>query len=153
VCSTTGATNNNFLGDCRIDTILPSGDGTYTDGTPSTGTAHYAVVDENPPNTSDYISMDVVDQRDSYTYPDLPPLSASTVHAVQINPFWLKDDAGTRSAATFALNGGGNTTGATVALTTSALFSPQIYETDPDTGTAWTQATVNSAEFGTRVIA
>jgi hypothetical protein len=153
VCNSSGSTNNDFLGDCRIDTILPSGDGTYTDGTPSTGTAHYAVVDENPPNTSDYISMDVVDNRDSYTYPDLPPLSASTVYAVQVNPFWLKDDAGTRSAATFALNGGGNVTGATVALTTSALFSPQIYETNPDTSTAWTQATVNSAEFGTRVIA
>jgi hypothetical protein len=153
ICDLSGSSNNDFLGDCRIDTILPTSDGTYTSGVPSAGTAHYACVDENPPNTSDYISMDVVGNRDSYGFADIPLLSSSAIYGVQINPYWLKDDAGTRTAATFARSGTTNGDGAAVGLGTSAVYNPQIFPNNPATGSAWTQSAINAAEFGTTVTA
>lgn len=153
ICDTSGSSNNDFLGDCRIDTILPNSDGFYTNGTPSTGTAHYACVDENPPNTTDYISMDVVSQRDSYGYPDIAALSSSAIYGVQLNAYWMKDDAGSRSAATFVRSVSTNADGASVSLPSSFTFNTQIFPTDPDTSAAWTQSAINAAEFGTVVTA
>ena len=39
ICDGTGsAPHNTFLGDCRVDTLLPTADGTAQQWTPSTGT-------------------------------------------------------------------------------------------------------------------
>lgn len=152
ICNQSGSTNNDFLGDCRVDSVLPTADGTYADGTPSTGTAHYATVDEATPNTTDYVALDTVGQKDSYNFPDLPTVVSPTVYGVQVNPYWLKDDAGSRTATTFVRSGTTDQDGASVALSTSAVYSPQVYETNPATSTAWTQTTVNAAEFGVKVV-
>lgn len=49
-------------------TILPTGVGTYSAWTPSTGAVHYTLVDEAACNgTTDYVSTTVVNNRDSYT--------------------------------------------------------------------------------------
>lgn len=153
ICNQSGSLNNNFLGDSRIDTIMPTSDGFYTNGIPSTGTAHYACVDEIPPNSTDYIYMDAVGQRDSYGFADIPPLSAATLYGVQAVATWLKDDAGSRSAAIFARSSSTNADGTAAGLSTSQTMVPQIYETDPATSAAWTQSAVNAAEFGTTVTA
>lgn len=153
VCDSSGSANNDFLGDSRIDTIMPTSDGTYTDGTPSTGTAHYACVDEIPPSNTDYVSMGTAGNRDSYGYADVPNLTSSTVFGVQVNAYWSKDDAGTRTAATFARSGSTNADGATVGLPTSDTYASQMFETDPNTSSAWTQSSVNAAQFGTTVVA
>lgn len=150
ICNQSGTVNNDFLGDCRIDTLLPTSDGTYTDGTPSVAGAHYLMVDENPPNTTDYVDMGVVGNRDSYGYPDLTALTNSTVYGVQLNAAALKDDSGTRALATFARSGTTNSDGASYTLSTSQLYASQVFETAPG-GAAWTQTLVNGAEFGTTV--
>lgn len=152
VCNSSGATNNNFLGDCRVDTILPSGDGNYTQFTPSTGTAHYALVDENPPNTTDYNSSATSGNRDSYTFPDLAGLSSQTIYGVQINAAALKDDAGARSLGTMSRLSSTDKDGAGAALSTALVFISEIQETDPASA-AWTESNVNAAEFGVKVTA
>jgi hypothetical protein len=35
ICNTSGSTNNDFLGDIRVDTLYPNADGTYSQWTPS----------------------------------------------------------------------------------------------------------------------
>lgn len=152
ICDNSGASNNSFLGDCRIDTLLPIGDGNYTQFTPSTGTAHYATVDETTPNTTDYNSGANSGDRDSYTFPDLTSLTSQTVYGVQINAAALKSDSGARSLGTMSRSGSTNKDGAGGALSTSQTFISELQETDP-ANNAWTESNVNAAEFGVKVTA
>jgi len=153
ICDTSGSSNNDFLGDCRIDTLLPNGDGNYTQFSPSTGTAHYALVDETTPNTTDYNYSSTAGDRDSYTFPDLAGLVSPTVYGVQIDAYMTKADAGTRTVSTMSRLSGTNKDGATVVLSAgSYAYVSQIQETDPASA-AWTESNVNAAEFGVRVVA
>lgn len=152
ICDTAGSTNNSFLGDVRVDTVLPTGDGNYTAFTPSTGVSHFALVDESTPNTSDYNDGASASDRDSYTFADLPSLSG-TVYGLQINAAILKDDAGARSAGVFARSSATDGDGAGVALSTSQLYISTVFETNPNGSVAWTESTVNAAEFGVLVTA
>lgn len=152
VCDSSGSTNNNFLGDVRIDTLLPTGDGNYTQFTPSTGSSHYALVDESTPNTTDYNSDATSGDRDSYTFPDLTALVSQTVYAVQINAAALKSDSGSRSLGTMSRLSGTDKDGSGAALGTSQVYVREIQETDPASA-AWTEANVNAAEFGVKVTA
>lgn len=154
ICDTSGAApNNDFLGDCRIDTIYPTSDGNYSDYTPSTGTSHFALVDETAPNTTDYNSGGTVGHRDSYGMGDLAALSSQTVYAVQVNAAALKDDAGARSIATMVRSSTTNSDGSGVAISTSQQYVSQIFPLNPNGSVAWTETTVNAMEAGTTVTA
>jgi hypothetical protein len=152
VCDTSGSTNNNFLGDCRIDTLFPNADGNYSQFTPSTGTVHYSLVDESTPNTTDYNYSSTSGDRDSYTFPDLTGLVSQTVYGIQINAAALKSDSGSRSLGTMSRLSGTNKDGTGAALSTSLAYLSEIQETDPASA-AWTEANVNAAEFGVKVTA
>lgn len=151
ICNTSGSTNNDFLGDCRIDTLYPSGAGNYTQFTPSTG-SNYTCVDETTPNTTDYISDATSGDRDSYAFANLTALVSQTVFGVQVSAYAQKSDSGARSLGTMARLTSTDSDGASVALATSYAYISQVYETDPASA-AWTEANVNSAEFGVKVTA
>lgn len=142
---------NDFLGDCRIDTVYPDAEGNYLDLTPSTGTSHYALVDEATPNTTDYNSSSTAGQRDSYGFQSVPALAAQTIYGVQVNVAALKDDAGARSLAPFVRHGGVNGDGSAVALSTSQAYISSIHPVNPSTGAAWTEAQINAMEAGVLV--
>jgi hypothetical protein len=153
VCDQSGSTNNDFLGDVRIDTILPTSDGNYSQFTPSTGSSHYVLVDETAPNTTDYNDGSGVGDRDSYGMGNLSALTSQTVYGVQVNAAILKDDAGAKSAATFVRSSSTNGDGASAALGTSQAYVSQVFETDPNGSIAWTETTVNAMEAGVIVTA
>lgn len=46
-----------LLGPIWVKALPPITDGTYSELTPSTGTDHYAVIDESQPNTADYLAL------------------------------------------------------------------------------------------------
>ena len=148
VCNTSGSVNNNFLGDCIVETIRPNVDGFYTDGTPSSGSSHYEMVDENTPNLTDFVTLAGVGDRDSFGFTNLTPLSSRVVYGVQANAAVAKDDGGTRIVAPFARSGTTDLSGQTKAVAADQLYSSAVFETDPNTGTGWTQSSVNDAEFG-----
>lgn len=153
IWNSSGSSNNNFLGDCRVDTIFPTSDGTYTAFTPSTGSSHYALVDEASVNTSDYNDGASSGDRDSYGMGNLTALTSSTVYGVQVAAAVQKDDAGARSAGTMVRSGSTNSDGAGAALSTSQVFICEIYEQDPNATAAWTESTVNAMEAGVKVTA
>jgi len=153
VLDTTGTSNNDFLGDQRVDTLYPTADGTYSQFTPSTGTTHYTLVDETAPNTTDYVDGTAAGQRDSYQFSDLTALAVQNIAGVQVNAAILKDDAGARSVCTFARSSTTDGDGASVALSTSQLYVSQVYPTNPNGGAAWSESAVNAAEFGVKVTA
>jgi hypothetical protein len=63
-----------------------------------------------------------------------------------------KDDAGARSITAVARSSATNSLGATVSLGNSCPYYLQVFETDPNTSTAWTVRGSNSSEFGWTVI-
>lgn len=153
ICDSAGSTNNDFLGDSRVDTIFPTSDGNYSQFTCSTGSSHFALVDEASVNTSDYNDGGTVNDRDSYGMGNLSALASQTVYGLQVNAACLKDDAGAKSAATFVRSNSTNGDGASAALGTSQSFISQIFETNPDGSVAWTETTVNAMEAGVLVTA
>jgi hypothetical protein len=153
ICNTLGSINNDFLGDCRIDTIMPNADGTYSDGTPSTGSDNYATVDEIPISTADFNTLANNGDRDSYQHGGLPLVTGSLVYGVQVNAAVDKDDSGARSAATFIRSGTVDEDGASVGLSTTYGILRDVYELNPDGNVAWDKTSVDNAEFGVVVTA
>lgn len=67
--------------------ILPSGVGTYSAWTPSTGTTHYTLVDESACNgTTDYVSTAVNGNRDSYAVSLASIPNGSVITGVSLTP-------------------------------------------------------------------
>ena len=152
VVDTTGSINNDFLGDIRVATLLPSGAGSNTTWTPSTG-ANYACVDETLINNdTDYVSTTVVGNIDTYAYADLPA-NTTAVKGVQTNLGIRKDDAGYRQACAVVRSGGTNYPATAVGLSDSYVYQSDMWETDPATGVAWTPTGVNNMEAGAKVTA
>lgn len=155
VCDGTGSTNNDFLGDCRVDAYLPNGNGNSSQLTGSDGnsTDNYLLVDESPPNDdTDYVEHATVGNKDTYAVTDMSH-TPSSIFGIQVLANAKKDDAGARSLATVTRSGGTDNDGATQALSTSYVYYAQIRETDPNTSAAWTKTNLNSAEFGVKVAA
>ncbi|WP_160809574.1 hypothetical protein [Nitrosomonas sp. HPC101] len=146
ILDTTGATNNDFLGDVRIDAIYPSADGNYAEWTPSTGSDHYALVDDATPNTTDYVSDSTVGNKDSFVMGNPPAMAGQLIYGVKVKAMANKDDAGARDLKVGVRSGTTDDLSAAQALSTSWRYYSNIYEVDPATGLAWTPGTVDALE-------
>lgn len=155
ICDTSGATNNNFLGDVRVECLFPNGNGNYSQFTGSDGnsTDNYLLVDETSPNgDTDYVADATVSDKDTYTFTDPTPTSGS-VYGVQITHYSRKTSAGTRSSRSLArLSGTDADNGSDQALATSYTYFSDIRETKPGGG-SWSLSDVANAEFGVEVAA
>lgn len=151
---TSGSVNNDFLGDMRIETLLPSGNGNSSqlDGSDGNTTDNYALVDEATPNSdTDYVESSDVGDKDTYAFGNLSS-TAGTIACVKIMPFAKKTDAGTRTIASIARLSGTEADGTDRFLGGSYQYHEDFRETKPGGG-AWTISDVNSAEFGVKVTA
>lgn len=142
----TGSALNDFLGDSTIEGRLPSGDGTTTDWTPSSGSDHYTLLADSTDATR--VTSTTAGHVDLLTF---DPLSFITgdIHCVMAFATAQLDSLGTRELRLKALSGATTDDGAVqvVGSTSYATFL-EIFDVDPDTTTAWTVAGVNAAEFG-----
>lgn len=75
-------------------TLLPVSDGSNTAFTPSTGTSHFALVDEATCNTTDYNSTNTVGSRDSYNVSLSSIPNGSVVTAISITPCASRNSSG-----------------------------------------------------------
>ena len=153
ICDTTGAANNDFLGDVRVETLYPNGAGTYTEWTPSTG-SNWQNVDDATTHDGDstYNSTATAGNRDLYTLTNLATVTG-TVQGVRGHMKARKDDSNVRELALFSRSSTTETTGATEALGVSYVqYDGAVQETDPATSAAWTIAGVNALQFGQKVI-
>lgn len=146
ILDATGATNNDFLGDVRIDALYPTADGNYTQWTTSTGVDHFALVDDPTPNTTDYVSDGTAGNKDSFVMADPPALASQVIYGVRVKVAAAKDDAGARSLKVGVRSGAVDSLSAAKALSTSQLYYSNIHEVDPATGLAWSPSAVNALE-------
>jgi hypothetical protein len=155
ICDGGGSSNNDFLGDRRVDCFFPSGNGNSSQliGSDGNSVDNYLLVDESAPNgDTDYVQSGTSGDKDTYNFPNMSH-TPSSINGIQICMNAKKDDSGTRSISSVIRSGGTDTNGTTQALSTSYAYYLQISETDPNTSAAWTKAGFDAAEFGQRVAA
>lgn len=154
VLDTSGSANTAQLGDVRVETAFPTGDGANTAWTPSTGVNHYANVDESsgtyPNDDTDYNSDSNAGDRDTYTIGSLSA-NAGQIKAMQVSIDARKDDAGTHTIAPVVRHGGTNYDGTAQAVGATYAYYVQTYEAMPN-GDALTKARVEAAEYGIKLV-
>lgn len=150
LCDQAGSSNNDFLGDVRIDTIYPNASGTHQAWTTSTGTDHASLVDEATPNTTDYLTGSAAGSKETLGLQDLSINGA--ILGVQVNNAVSKTDAGACTIKNLIRSGSTESSGPTYAPSTSYLYSSSIHEADPATGAAWLTAAINALEAGAEVV-
>lgn len=136
-----------WLGDLKIETLYPTGIGTTTTWTPSTGN-NWECVNDPTPNTSDYITSSGVGNVDTYQTGDLVS-TVGAVYGVKLMYYAKKDDVGARSIKGVVRTAGGDHDQAEKGLSTSWAAYGDIIQSNPDGG-SWTIATVNSIEIGVK---
>jgi hypothetical protein len=149
---TGGGSDNDYLGDVRVEAIFPSGNGNSSQflGSDSNSTDNYLLVDEATPNDdTDYVESSTVGDKDTYAYGNLTATSG-TVYGVIPMPYARKTDAGVRSIVSVARLSSTEVDSSAATLSTSYAYLPDIRTTKPGGG-SWTVSDVNSAEFGVKV--
>lgn len=148
-----GASKNDFLGDCLIETRKPSGNGTHSDFVNDAGnsTNNYSHVNETTPDTTTYVQSATLGAKDSYTI--APQTTTGSPVCVQVGHYAEKDDAGSRALAPLMVIGGTDYVGATESGLSQGAYTDQltVIETNPATSADWTNADINAAEWGMTV--
>jgi hypothetical protein len=151
VCDTSGATNNDFLGDCRVDAYYPTSEGTTQSWTPTPSGTHYTTVDEVPVSTTDYVEAVTANAVELFGFNDLvnTPLS---IFGVQVNSCARKTDAGSRAINNTARVAGANYYGPDLTLSDTTNYRLSVFGTNPATSAAWSKDEINATEFGVRLV-
>lgn len=151
VCDGTGGVNDDFRGDCRVESLYPNGNGNSSVlvGSDGNSTDNYLLVDDTTPNDADYVESSTPGDKDTYAYTNLTSASG-TVHGVQMAPRAAKTDAGTRSIVSVARLSATEVDGPVQTLSTTPTWYFDIRQTKPGGG-SWTVSDVNSAEFGVKI--
>ncbi len=137
----TGANNNNWLGDRRCATVLPSANGAVQNWTPNTGTAWSNL--NSVPAGANYITSSTAGDISEFSKSPIPVLTTS-IAAVVIFGNCLKTDAGAAGYRLGMNKAGVVQNGPVINPGTTYSYGRYIMEVDPD-GIAWTRATLDAA--------
>lgn len=140
-----------LLPECRIQPLQPNADGGTLNLTPSTGTSHYAVVDEPTVSSADYLSGSADGEYDLLDCEDISVVPASIL-ALKAVGFASKTDAASRAWNLGVVSNVTTDDGADLSLSNSIGYSEHQFELDPDTSLAWTQSGVNGAQLKPTVV-
>lgn len=154
ILDTSGSQNNSFLGDVRVESILPNGNGNSSDLVGSDGNSvdNYLLVREVPPDgDTTYVESSTVGAEDTYEYGEVLSTSGQ-VFGVQVCMYARKTDAPAQTIAARSRLGTTEVGGADLAEATTYAYLLQIFEDDPD-GSPWTVSSVDAAQFGVQVTA
>jgi hypothetical protein len=148
---TTGAINNDFLGDSRIDPFFPTADST-TQWLPSAGVTNYTNVDDTAPNgDTDYVYSSTPGDIDLYDFGNMP-IGTGEVFGVQVVANARKMDAGTRNLKVKVKSGATTQTSVTLTLSTTYANHIAMFEDSDGAGTVWDKTLVDAAQIGIEVV-
>lgn len=150
VCDSSGTINNDFLGDVSVTTLFPTKAGTSLDFTTSTGTDHFALIDEMPftavPDDTDYV-QGLNGQSESFFFDSLP--LNNNIHGVIPSAFGKVTDAKSRSAQYFAQVDGIKGLGSNKPIKSDVYKARfDTLETEPVNSQPWQSKDINKAQFG-----
>jgi len=156
ICDANDGIHDNYLGDNRVECILPNGA-----GAPATaewvssggGASVFGNVDDNPPDddaTYNYRDAAGLPLKDVWAFPAIASASG-IINGVQINTLCRKDDAGVVSMEHVTRSGGADYNSASFNVPTGGyVYESTVRDQDPNGPINWTVANVNLAEFGYR---
>jgi hypothetical protein len=152
VLDTSGSVNNARLGECRINTLVPTSDASPNNGTRSTGASNFSCVDEAQNNTTDYVDLtNTSGQTELYGMSDLS-VTPTAIYAVRNVVQAQKTDVDALSLSAIIKSNTTTATGTAVVQTNGAyVHTLQIQEVDPDTSAAWTFSGINAMLCGVKV--
>ena len=153
ICDGVGSTNNNFLGECRVETLTPNSDASGN-WTANSGSDLYAMVDGGVIDEVDYIHETVSGNQMLFGSNCLSAnASAGTIQGVMVSCESNPSGEFTKYAKMITQNGSGG------AIQESGNFVPgnraptsdtKIMEADPDSA-SWTSNTVNTFRMGVEI--
>ena len=136
-----------WIGNTKIQAILPTGAGNLTGWTPSAG-ANYACVDERPASDADYVSINSNDVVDTYAAGNMVG-SIGSVKCVQVQSRTELDESPTPTNLKLVVRSGGTDylSGDKVVPATPAGLC-HLWETNPADSAAWEESDINAMEIG-----
>ena len=142
---------DDWQGQLEMITLVPTSDGTHTDFSPSTGSDHYAVVDEETALDTDYNEATALGDKD--TYQITPSGIATPIKAVSVFNRVFKEGSSTAGVKNILRAGSTDYQGSSDEriLTSDAEMITDIWEVNPNTSSAWTTSDLSSMEFGVEV--
>ena len=138
-----------WIGDTKIQAVVPNGAGTTTGWTPSAGN-NWDCVDEKPASDADYVSINANDVTDTYATGNLAG-TIGAIKCVQVQSRMRTDGAPTPSNLKLVVRSGGTdylSSNKTVPAAEKSFWN--LLETDPADAAAWTEADVNAMEIGVK---
>ena len=155
VCDATGALNNNFLGDIRVDVLKPNGVGRIQQwGVTGAATHHEATDETTLDGDTTYISESVLNDVDVVAMEDLPA-DVTSVLGVQACIAAKKADLGAREITTMIGDGVSEVASTNEKYLWMSAYGYLLtqYDQDPVSAAAWTPAKVNAAQLGVKITA
>jgi hypothetical protein len=147
------ANDATMLGDIRVETLYPNGDGAVNQWVGSDGDSvqNYLLVNEaGAPVASSFVESSTAGAQDLYTLTDLAA-GTGTVRAVCPAVHTLKTDGGARQLKVL-VRGSSVSASPTRDLGTSGVNQHWATTVNPETGLAWTRAQVNALQAGVEVV-
>lgn len=152
VLTLSGAVNNTFLGEVRIQSKYMATNGHINQWTPLSSTNASQIDETLIDNDTTYNSSSTVGQLDLFNAQALS-ISGGSIAAVVMKIYARKDDVSARAISSVVYDGATDIVNATShGLFSTYLSMIDVYETDPSTSSAWTTAIFNARQFGVKML-
>jgi len=152
-----GSAPNDYLGNKAVYTLVPNADSAtaglnqfQTQPAQSTG-SHYLNINAEPPNTANYNFSGTSGQRESYRTAGMPA-NVNNISVANVWAYMEIDNPTPHTAAITARSNGVDSIGPAINVAQSYTYYNQPFSTDPNTGAAWLNTAVSSAEWGLEVL-
>lgn len=132
----------------RLMTIVPTGAGTTANWTGS-----YTAIDDPAYSDADFMYSDAADEVQLFSGTAVGSLSGYSVEAVVVTARAKKDGAGPANIQMALRTQSTNYFSSTIALDAGYTANVAVWETNPNTGLAWTAADIAALQFGMKSIA
>lgn len=143
------------IGDMRVAARMPTSDASPNVGTPSTGTTHWSLVDENPINYTDYVTLTNVNGNAEMFGLASLTASAITVYGVRVSATGLKSNGvNAFNIAVVCKSGASSSVSDPLGLSSGTLWAgiSKLFPSDPATGAAWTVSAAGAMTAGVQVV-
>lgn len=142
--------NNDFLGECRIQTQYPTANGETNNFSVIGATNNWQAVDETvSDDDTTYVRSGVVGSIDDYIMGSVD--LTGTIYAIQLNDTHRKDDVGTRTITPTIKSGGSFYEGSLFPCQSSYTVAQNIWPLEPSANAPWTNVSVNAITAGIKI--
>jgi hypothetical protein len=141
---------NDFQGNLACYPMPPTSDATPNDFTPSSGTDHYAMVDETVhDDDTTYLESSTDDHQEMFA-PDSLPANVTDLHGVVLENVAKRTDVNDNTVENVLKVNTTETISTATGLSSDYMFSRNVYESNPDSAAAWVLADWPDIIFGVK---